>query len=152
MFDSEGKEIHRLFYSWYEWYPRELPKSDYNFNAGVKFMLACGAFGYENPYAIYFLAFERIIVDLEKLEEVKEWTKIDYLLNELIKQNLDLLHLFAKLKDQNLFNARKLIEHAPLAEIMPNNEIFLFEDTIDDAMKFELDNFYPNLKYQVVTS
>jgi hypothetical protein len=56
------------------------------------------------------------------------------------------------LKDQNLFNARKLIEHAPLAEIMPNNEIFLFEDTIDDAMKFELDNFYPNLKYQVVTS
>ena len=149
MFDSEGKRLINIFYDYHDWHPIYLPSSAVENNAGKKLMLAGGAFGFEDPKAILFLAFQRVWEELKELE-AGNWKNIDYQLSESISRNFNLLNLYKRMREQNIFNVSKLIQYAPLAPIMPDKKIYLFEDTLDEAMKHEIDNFYPNLNYELI--
>jgi hypothetical protein len=142
LFDSEGRRIRELYYSWYKWYDLGA--------VGTNLMVATGAFGFESHNAILFLAFDRIKSKLPMLEEKKDWRHIDNMLPELISRKLDLLHLFSWMKQKRIFNGRKLIEAAPLAKLIPGDGLHFFKDSIDEDFKYQLKNFYPDIEYVLI--
>ena len=141
-FDSEGKRLSQLYHSTHDWYKM--------YYSGTNLMVAIGAFGFEDPKAILFLAFDRIRHHLNDLEERRDWRHIDNMLPQLIKDKLDLIHLFSWMKEKKLLDSFQLIQAAPLANIIPGDGLHLFTDSFDEYTKFELDNFYPHLKYELI--
>jgi hypothetical protein len=142
LFDSEGRRISNLYYSWHEWYDLGA--------VGTNLMVAIGAFGFESNNAILFLAFDRIKEKLSILEERKDWRHIDNMLPQLISRKLDLIHYFSWMKQKGLFKGYKLIEAAPLASLIPGDGLHLFKDSIDQDLGYMLENFYPDLKYELI--
>ena len=142
LFDSEGRRISKLYYSWHEWYDLGA--------VGTNLMVAIGAFGFESHNAILFLAFDRIKAKLSILEEGSDWRHVDNMLPDLISKKLDLIHYFSWMKQKRLFKGRKLIEAAPLAKLIPGDGLHLFQDSIDEDLKYMLEHFYPDLEYVLI--
>lgn len=141
-FDSEGKRLSQLYYSAHDWYKM--------YYLGTNLMVAIGAFGFEDPKAILFLAFDRIQRHLNDLEERRDWRHIDNMLPQLIKDKLDLIHLFSWMKERGVIDSFQLIQAAPLANIIPGDGLHLFADSFDEYTMFEINNFYPHLKYELI--
>jgi hypothetical protein len=142
-FDSEGKKLKALYHEWYEWYA-------FSTN-NTKLMLAIGAFGYEDNAAIYFLAFHRLISHLDKVVGRQDWRIIDNLIPQLIKGNLGLLELISWLIEDNIISASSLLEAAPIASLIPGDNLLLANKSFDDeGFKLHVKNFYPNLEYNLL--
>lgn len=139
IFDSEGRRIRKLYSTQHEWYGLSAVETN--------LLLAIGAFGFENHNAILFIAFERIRWKLSILEEKKDWRRIDNMLPELISKKLDLIHLFSWMKQRGVIKGWKLIEAAPLANLIPGNGLYLFQDSFDEDLDYILEHFYPDLEY-----
>ena len=75
-FDQKGKHLEKLYYDRHNWYGFGTNKSDS--------MLAIGAFGFNDPKGIFFLAFHRLISHIEGLKNKKDWRSLDFLLPQLI--------------------------------------------------------------------
>ena len=137
--DSEGRRIRKLYASKHDWYDLGAVE--------ISLMVAIGAFGFENHNAILLLAFDRIKWKLSILEEKNDWRQIDNMLPELISKKLDLIHFFSWMKQKKLLKGWQLIEAAPLANLIPGNGLYLFQDSFDDDLDYILEHFYPDLEY-----
>ena len=79
-----------------------------------------------------------------------DWRNVDNMLPDLISKKLDLIHYFSWMKQKRLFKGRKLIEAAPLAKLIPGDGLHLFQDSIDEDLKYMLEHFYPDLEYVLI--
>jgi hypothetical protein len=142
-FDTEGKRLTKLYASAHQWHQYETP--------GTSLMIAVGAFGYEDPKAILFLAFDQIRKNLRgRLEEKKDWRRIDHILPTLLKQNSTLFHFICWAKNNKIIESWKFIDSAPLVKVIPEKKIYLFKDSFDEEMEFILENIYPDLEYVLI--
>jgi hypothetical protein len=142
LFDSEGRRISKLYYSWHEWYDLGA--------VGTSLMVAIGAFGFKSHNAVLFLAFDRIKGRLSSLEGRNDWRNIDNMLPDLLSRKLDLIHLFSRMKQKRLLKGWQLIEAAPLASLIPGDGLHLFKDSMDEDMGYMLEHFYPRLRYVLI--
>ena len=142
IFDSEGRRIRNLYSTRHEWYGLGAVENN--------LMLAIGTFGFEHHNAILFIAFERIRWKLSILEEKKDWRRIDNMLPALISKKLDLIHLFSWMKQRGVIKGWKLIEAAPLANLIPGDGLHLFQDSIEEDLNYMLEHFYPDLEYVLI--